>query len=116
MRRGVRKPRLYGDSASTGKLTLCPRIKGLFTMLQKAVLPIVVFIIILIALTFGESIGHDLFAWVSHLTGLVIHNFSDLYNAAATYVLAHTGKVITALILTVQIGRAPCRARVWQYV
>src|SRR3546814_11119504 len=70
-------------------------------MLQKAFLPIVVFIIILIALTFGESIGHDLFAWFSHLTGLVIHNFSDLYNAAATYVLAHTGKVLTALILTV---------------
>src|SRR3546814_12670566 len=104
-------------------------------MLQKAVLPIVVFIIILIALTFGESIGHDLFAWVSHLTGLVIHNFSDLYNAAATYVLAHTGKVLTALILTVpftwwilknkgdklnkpgsQIGRASCRERVCQYV
>src|SRR3546814_8108050 len=103
MMRGVRKPRLYGDSASMVKLSLCPRIKGLFTILQKAVLSIVVFIIILIALTFGESIGHDLFAWVSHLTGLVIHNFSDLYNAAATYVLAHTGKVLTALILTVPI-------------
>ena len=72
-------------------------------MLQKALLPIVIFVVILIALTFGETISHELFAWISHLTGLVIANFSDLYNALAGYVQAHTGKVLTALILTVPI-------------
>jgi TM2 domain-containing membrane protein YozV len=72
-------------------------------MLQKILLPVVIFVIILVALTFGETISHDLFAWISSLTGLVINNFADIYNAAAGYVHRHTGKVVTALVLTVPI-------------
>ncbi len=72
-------------------------------MLQKAILPVVVFVIILIALAFGESISRDLFAWISHLTGLVIYNFADLYHAFARYVAAHTGRVVAALALTVPV-------------
>ncbi|TAM82126.1 MAG: TM2 domain-containing protein [Candidimonas sp.] len=72
-------------------------------MLRKAILPIVVFVIILVALTFGESIGRELFSWISHLTGLVIYNFADLFRALASYVEAHTGRVVVALALTVPV-------------
>ncbi|GAB2908864.1 TM2 domain-containing protein [Paralcaligenes ginsengisoli] len=73
-------------------------------MLQKIILACVVFIIILIALTFGETIAHEVFAWISYLTGLVIHNFSDIYYAARNYVQAHATKVVIALVLTVPIS------------
>src|SRR3546814_14066077 len=61
-------------------------------MLQKIILAIVVFIVILLALTFGEVIAHDVFAWLSYLTGLVIHNFSDIYYALKGYLSAHLTK------------------------
>ena len=73
-------------------------------MLQKIILAIAIFLIILVALTFGENIAYDAFAWISHLTGLVIHNFSDLYNAARDYVSEHATKVLIALVLTVPIS------------
>ena len=73
-------------------------------MLQKIILAIVVFIVILLALTFGEAIAYDAFAWLSHLTGLVIHNFSDIYYAIKGYVSVHAGKVLIALALTVPIS------------
>ncbi len=73
-------------------------------MLQKIILAIAVFIVILVALTFGETIAYEAFAWLSHLTGLVIHNFSDIYYAAREYIGNHAGKVVVALILTVPIS------------
>lgn len=72
-------------------------------MLQKLVLAIAVFAIVLVALTFGETIAHELFSWLSYLSGLVIENFGDLYRALAHYVQQHTGKILLALILTVPI-------------
>src|SRR3546814_11381838 len=80
---------------------LRPRLikRGLYTcpgtrhiMLQKIILAIVVFIVILLALTFGEVIAHDVFAWLSYLTGLVIHNFSYIYYALKAYLSAHLTK------------------------
>ena len=73
-------------------------------MLRKIVLPIAVFIVILIALTFGENALERVFEWLSFLSGMVIANFGDLYFAARDYVLAHTNKVIVALVLTVPIS------------
>lgn len=73
-------------------------------MLQKIVIAVAIFIIILVALTFGEAIAYDAFAWLSHITGLVIHNFSDIYYAVADYVAQHAGKVVVALLLTVPIS------------
>lgn len=73
-------------------------------MLQKIILAIAIFIIILIALTFGETIAYEAFAWLSHLTGLVFHNFSDIYYAARDYVSTHATKVVIALALTVPIS------------
>ena len=72
-------------------------------MLQKTVLAIAVFLIILVALTFGESVARQLFAWISHITGLVIYNFSDIYYLVKNYVQVHAAKVILALILTVPV-------------
>ncbi|HEY9280454.1 MAG TPA: TM2 domain-containing protein [Eoetvoesiella sp.] len=73
-------------------------------MIHKILLPIVVFAVILVALTFGETIGHQALAWFSYLTGLVFHNFSDIYYAAHDYVSMHSNKVIVALVLTVPIS------------
>ncbi|NYT86810.1 TM2 domain-containing protein [Pollutimonas harenae] len=73
-------------------------------MLQKIILTIAIFIIILVALTFGETIAHDAFVWISHLTGLAIENFSDIYYAVRDYVHTHAGKVLIALALTVPIS------------
>ncbi len=73
-------------------------------MLQKIILAIAVFIIILVALTFGETIGYQALAWISHLTGLVIHNFSDIYYVVQDYIASHSIKVLIALLLTVPIS------------
>lgn len=72
-------------------------------MLQKIVLAIALFLIILVALTFGESVARQLFAWISHVTGLVIYNFSDIYILIRTYIQEHAGKVILALALTIPV-------------
>lgn len=72
-------------------------------MLQKIVLAIAVFLIILVALTFGESIARQLYAWVAYLADLVIYNFADIYLIFKNYIQAHAGKVILALILTIPI-------------
>ncbi|HLR13306.1 MAG TPA: TM2 domain-containing protein [Burkholderiaceae bacterium] len=72
-------------------------------MLQKIVLAVAVFLIILVALTFGEGVAQQLFAWISHLTGLIIYNFSDVYHAIREYMITHATKVVIALVLTAPI-------------
>src|SRR5690554_6567193 len=72
-------------------------------MLPKIVLAIALFIVILVALTFGESVARQLFAWVSHVTGLVIYNFSVIYLLIRNYVHEHAGKVVLALVLTIPV-------------
>lgn len=73
-------------------------------MLQKILLAVVVFIVILVALTFGESIATEIFAWISQLTGFLIRNFSDVYYALHGYLANHQGKVLLAFVLTVPIS------------
>jgi len=73
-------------------------------MLQKTVLIIAVFLVVLAALTFGEAIAHEVMSWIYYLTGVMIHNFADLYYAVSGYIHAHFGKVILALLLTVPIS------------
>ncbi|MFT0546616.1 TM2 domain-containing protein [Allopusillimonas ginsengisoli] len=72
-------------------------------MLQKIILAIAIFVVILIALTFGEVIFHDAFAWLSYMTGRLIENFSDLFYQAQLYLSEHRIKVAVALLLTVPI-------------
>jgi TM2 domain-containing membrane protein YozV len=73
-------------------------------MLQKIILAVAVFIVILVALTFGEALFVEAFAWISHLTGLVLHNFADVINAVQAYLHLHAAKVLIALLLTVPIS------------
>lgn len=72
-------------------------------LMRNLVLAAVVFIVILVALTFGEVVLAEVFSWVSYLTGLVIHNFSDVYHAIAGFLSRHSTKVVLALVLTVPI-------------
>lgn len=72
-------------------------------MLQKTVLAIAIFLIVLVALTFGEGVARLVFAWISHITGLVIYNFADVYLLVKNYVQAHAAKVVLAAIITVPL-------------
>ena len=73
-------------------------------MLQKIILVIAIFIFTLVALTFGESIADGVFLWISHLTGLAIEGFSDIYFAVQNYVLANGVKVLIALLITIPVS------------
>ncbi|MFA5522356.1 MAG: TM2 domain-containing protein [Castellaniella sp.] len=72
-------------------------------MVQKIILAITIFVVVLLALTFGERVSGVLFDWLSRITGLVIHNFTDLYLWVHGYVQTHTARVILAVALTVPI-------------
>ena len=73
-------------------------------MLQKALIPIAVFIVVLVALTFGETVGRELLSWIQSVTGLVIENFADVYYALQNYFSQHTRKIVIALIITVPVS------------
>ncbi|MBP6019203.1 MAG: TM2 domain-containing protein [Burkholderiaceae bacterium] len=73
-------------------------------MLQKTILTIGIFLIILVALTFGEAFATHVYAWISYLTGLVIHNFADIYNVLRGWAGEHATKILIALVLTVPIS------------
>ena len=73
-------------------------------MFQKTLIPIAVFLIILIALTFGEAIGREVLSWIEHITGFVLENFADVYYAVQAYVDQHSNKIIIALIMTVPVS------------
>ncbi|MGE4370383.1 MAG: TM2 domain-containing protein [Burkholderiaceae bacterium] len=72
-------------------------------IVQKIILAVAVFVVILVALTFGEAIAGHAFVWLSHITGMVIHNLADAYHALRNYFSMHVGKVLLALALTVPI-------------
>lgn len=72
-------------------------------MVQKIVLAVALFLAILLALTFGETLAQQVFAWVAHVTGIVIYNFSDVWHVVRDYVTTHTAKVVLALVLTVPV-------------
>ena len=80
-------------------------------MLKKLILVVAIFLVILLALSFGETVFREVFAWISSLTGVLIRNFGDLYHAAADYLRAHTGKVLLALALTVPASLWILRSR-----
>ncbi|HUH86726.1 MAG TPA: TM2 domain-containing protein [Pusillimonas sp.] len=73
-------------------------------MLKKIALVIAVFLIVLVALTFGEAIVRQAMAWFSYLTGIVIHNFSDLYYWVYDYAVLHRVKILIAMALTLPIS------------
>ena len=73
-------------------------------MLQRAILIIAIFLAILVALTFGDALLSQAYAWISRLTGWLVHNFSDLYAGLRQYLSTHTTKVLLAIALTVPVS------------
>ncbi|SRR5690606_12586441 len=73
-------------------------------MLQRTILVIAIFLAILVALTFGDALLSQLYAWISHLTGWVVYNFADLFDGIQRYLSAHTTKVLLAIALTVPVS------------
>lgn len=63
-----------------------------------------VFIVLLVALNFGERVGVELFSWLSHVTGFVFHNLQDITLAIQRYVTANWAKVLIAIALTIPIS------------
>ena len=72
-------------------------------MLQKLVIAIPVFLVVLLALTFGESFADYLLEAFHYLTDIVVRNFSGVYHAVVDYVTQHTIKVLLALAITVPL-------------
>ncbi|HEX7387862.1 MAG TPA: NINE protein [Castellaniella sp.] len=70
-------------------------------MLKNLILIVAIFLVILLALSFGEAAFHDLFAWISSVTGVLIQNFGELFGFLSAYLHAHIGKVVLAVALTV---------------
>uniref|UniRef100_UPI003341620A TM2 domain-containing protein n=1 Tax=Castellaniella defragrans TaxID=75697 RepID=UPI003341620A len=80
-------------------------------MLKNIVLILAIFIVILLALSFGETAFHEVFAWISALTGVLVRNFDELFDAIARYLQLHTGKVLLAFLLTIPISIWVLRSR-----
>lgn len=73
-------------------------------MLQRAILVLAIFLAILVALTFGDALLSQAYAWISRLTGWVIHNFADIYAGLHYYLSTHATKVLLAIALTVPVS------------
>lgn len=70
-------------------------------MFKKIILIVAIFVVILVALSFGELAFAQIFAWISSLTGVLIRNFQELFTVISSYLQVHTSKVLLALLLTV---------------
>ncbi len=80
-------------------------------MLKKLILVVAIFLVILLALSFGETVFREVFDWISSLTGVLIRNFGDLYFAAADYLRSHAGRVLLAIVLTIPASLWVLRSR-----
>lgn len=63
-----------------------------------------VFVVLLVALSFGERIGTELFSWLSHVTGWAFHHLQDVTRAIQYYVAANWIKVLIAIAMTIPIS------------
>ncbi|WP_306575869.1 TM2 domain-containing protein [Oligella urethralis] len=69
-------------------------------MLKNALLSVVIFAAVLIALTFGEKVFSAFASWVYELTGIAIINLSSIYHSLKGYVMQDPIKIALALIIT----------------
>ena len=69
-------------------------------MLKNILLSIVIFAVVLIALTFGEKTFNVIAEWLYELTGIAVINLQSLYMSIKGYVLDDPFKVMMALIIT----------------
>lgn len=80
-------------------------------MLKKSILILTIFLVILLALSFGETVVDEVFAWLTELTGILIRNFGDLFSMVLDYLRNHGGKVLLALLLTIPASLWILRSR-----
>ncbi len=73
-------------------------------MLQRIVLVIAVFLILLVALSLGENVGRQTLEWVSALTGWMVRDLHDIYAQVVDYLQVNRIKVLVALLLTVPVS------------
>lgn len=72
--------------------------------MRNLALAIGVFIVILVALSFGEKLGSELFSWLYSLAELVFYRFNDITQAVQSYLQTNWVKVLIALLLTIPIS------------
>lgn len=80
-------------------------------MLKNIILILAIFVVILLALSFGATVFQDVFIWISDITGVLVRNFDELFSAIAVYLHLHTGKVLLALLLTIPVSFWVLRSR-----
>ena len=73
-------------------------------MIQKFILAVAIFLIILLALSFGETAFAVFFSWLTWISCSAIHSFSELYHHVVAYAQANALKVVIALALTIPIS------------
>lgn len=73
-------------------------------MLQRTLLVIAVFLILLVALSLGESVGRQTLDWVSRLTYWMIGDLRELYTQIVAYLQVNRVKALIALLLTIPVS------------
>lgn len=68
--------------------------------MQKILIPIVIFIVVLIALMFGEGLLITLFNFLEGIFAWVFEYWRDFYVYAYDFIQANPGKLILAIIIT----------------
>lgn len=80
-------------------------------MLKNLLLACFIFVVILLALSFGETAFLEVFAWLSALSGTLIQNFNQLATQVTAYLGGNKGKVALALLLTIPASLWVIQAR-----
>ena len=68
-------------------------------MLQKIILGIAIFLIVMLGLTFGEAIFH----YISSYLGFLFHDFIELMQEVQRSLTVHWSKALISLIITVPL-------------
>ncbi|MGE8547039.1 TM2 domain-containing protein [Alcaligenes sp. Marseille-Q7550] len=68
-------------------------------MLQRIILGIAIFVLVLLGLTFGEAVLRELLSYL----GFIIDDFADLALQVREYLALHWGKALLALLITIPL-------------
>lgn len=72
--------------------------------MRNIALAIAIFIVLLIALSFGERLGLELFSWFAYLFSFFQENLQHISAQVQFYISQNWGKVLLALALTVPLS------------
>ncbi len=68
-------------------------------MLQKIILGIAIFLLVMLGLTFGEA----MFSHIASYLGFLVRDFAELMQELQKYLMVHWGKALIALLITVPL-------------